>query len=329
MMIKINNASTDPYFNMALDEYVTKNMKRGTIFYFYQNRPTVVIGRNQNTFEEINFDFIKEKGIEVVRRISGGGAVYHDLGNLNFTFVADAEEYAGFDFVKFTRPVIKTLEKIGIKAEHTGRNDITIDGKKFSGNAQYRYKNRVMHHGTILFDVNIEDMVQALNVSPDKIISKGVKSVRSRVTNVSEHLNTPLSIEEFREILTRTILEEEEFNTQYELTEEDLKAIKELRDQKFKTWEWVYGTSPAFNVQKKLRFDWGSIDIRLNVEKGIIRGCKIYGDFFAARDMEEFENLLVGARYAEEDISGKIMQIDVAEYLPAASKDDILKVLLL
>lgn len=328
-MIKINNTSTDPYFNMALDEYVTKNMKEGTVFYFYQNRPTVVIGRNQNTFEEINSDFIKEKGIEVVRRISGGGAVYHDFGNLNFTFVADAGEYAGFDFVKFTRPVIKALEKIGIKAEHTGRNDITIEGKKFSGNAQYRYKNRVMHHGTILFDVNIEDMVQALNVDQDKIVSKGVKSVRSRVTNISEHLAFPLSIEEFKKILTETILEEEEFNKEYNLTEEDLKAINELRDKKFKTWEWVYGTSPAFNVQKKLRFDWGSMDVRLDIENGIIKGCKIYGDFFAARDIEDLENLVVGLRYTDEDIKNKIVQTDIAEYLPAASQEDLIRVFLL
>ncbi|SHG80688.1 lipoate-protein ligase [Thermosyntropha lipolytica DSM 11003] len=326
-MIKINNTSQDPYFNMALDEYATKNFLKGTVFYFYQNKPTVVIGRHQNAFEEVNLDFVRERGIEVVRRISGGGAVYHDLGNLNFTFIADAGSYTSFDFVKFTRPVIKALAKIGIKAEHTGRNDITIAGKKFSGNAQYRYKNRVMHHGTILFAVNIEDMVQALNVDPDKIVSKGVKSVRSRVTNISEHLTSPLSLEEFKEILTATILEEEDFNQEYALTEEDLRAINELRDKKFKTWEWIYGTSPHFNVQKKMRFDWGSLDIRLDVEKGIIKGCKIYGDFFAARDIEELERLLTGTRYEEEDIKAKLEAVKVADYLPAATAEDILKVL--
>lgn len=328
-MIKINNTSNDPYFNMALDEYATKNFTEGTVFYFYQNKPTVVIGRNQNAFEEVNLDFVKKRGIEVVRRISGGGAVYHDLGNLNFTFIADAGEHTSFDFVKFTRPVIKALEKIGIQAEHTGRNDITIEGKKFSGNAQYRYKNRVMHHGTILFDVNIEDMVQALNVDPDKMVSKGVKSVRSRVTNISEHLAFPMSVEDFKKILTETILEEEDFNQEYELTAEDLKAINELRDKKFKTWEWIYGTSPAFNVQKKMRFDWGSMDIRLNVEKGVIKGCRIYGDFFAAKEIEEFEKLLLGTRYAEEDIKERINEIEVADYLPAASREDLLKVLLM
>ncbi|MBO8159828.1 lipoate--protein ligase [Thermosyntropha sp.] len=326
-MIKINNTSTDPYFNMALDEYVTKNITSETIFYFYQNRPTVVVGRNQNTFEEVNLDFVKERGIEVVRRISGGGAVYHDFGNLNFTFVADAADDVGFDFTRFTRPVIKALDKIGIKAEHTGRNDITIEGKKFSGNAQFRYKNRVMHHGTILFDVNIEDMVAALNVSPDKIISKGVQSVRSRVTNISEHLKSPISLEEFKEILTQTILEEEDFNQEYNLTEKDLKAINELRDNKFKTWEWVYGFSPAFNVQKKMRFDWGSIDIRLNVDKGTIKSCKIFGDFFASRDIEDLEKSLTGILYREEDIKEYLDRINITDYIPRCSEEDFMKLL--
>jgi len=192
-MIRIVNDHTDPRINLAVEEYALNYLDpREEYVILWQNEPTVVVGRNQNTVAEVNAPFIKERGIHVVRRLSGGGAVYHDFGNLNFTFIVDAQKEMVSNFEYFTRPVIQALASLGVEAEFSGRNDITIDGKKFSGNAQYWSKNRLLHHGTILFNSQLDVVQEALNVSADKLQSKGVKSVRSRVTNIYPYLKTPL-----------------------------------------------------------------------------------------------------------------------------------------
>lgn len=325
-MIEIINQSSDPYFNLALEEYVIKEMgSTDDVFILWQDEPTVVVGRNQNTLEELNNDYIKKNNIQVVRRLSGGGAVYHDLGNLNFTFITAEQQKIGFDFIKFTQPVIKTLGKLGIEAENNGRNDITIEGKKFSGNAQFRYRKKILHHGTILFDSNLNDVSQALNANPEKIISKGVKSVRSRVTNISEWLANPLSIHDFKDILSETISSEEKHVEKYYLSETDLAAVNKLRKTKYLSWAWNYGNSPPFNIQKTARFDWGNIDIRLLIKKGRISTCKIYGDFFASREIAELEEHLMGTLYKEEAIGRSLSQINIKTYLPAAKKNEIIE----
>ncbi|MDD2373653.1 MAG: lipoate--protein ligase [Syntrophomonadaceae bacterium] len=324
-MLEIINRSNDPYFNLALEDYL---LNRGDIkediFLLWQNSPVVVVGRNQNTVEEINQSFIQEKGIEVVRRISGGGAVYHDLGNLNFTFIVNDAPSLTLDFTRFTAPVIKALETIGVKAEDQGRNDISIKGRKFSGNAQCRQQGRLMHHGTILFDTNLEDMEQALTVDSAKISSKGVKSVRSRVTNITEHISSPVSIEEFQDILSSTIDKNRECR---ELSPSELSIVESLRDNKFRRWEWIYGFSPPFNVRKSQRFDWGSIDFRINVIKGLITDCKIYGDFFATGDISIIEQQLIGVRYRDEDLRQVLEHINLAAYFPSAYVKDIIELI--
>lgn len=327
-MIEIINKSTDPYFNLALEEYVIKNFdSKNEFFFLWQNQPTVVVGKNQNTIEEINQEYIEKENVNVVRRMSGGGAVYHDLGNLNFTFIVNENNFS-LDFQQFTQPVIKALDMIGIKAENNGRNDITIRGKKFSGNSQFRYHDRLLHHGTILFDSNLENVTRALNVKQEKIESKGVKSVRSRVTNISEHLSSPLDIEGFKKILTDTIKNEAEEFESYDLSEKDIAAIQELRNKKYATWEWVYGKSPQFNTQGLSRFDWGNIDIRLNVKQGFITECKIYGDFFADRDITELENKFIQVPYRPETIRELINKVNIRQYLPQATEEEIVSLLL-
>lgn len=325
-MLEIINKSNDPFFNLALEEYL---LNRGDIqediFLLWQNRPVVVVGRNQNTVEEINQEFIRSRGVDVVRRISGGGAVYHDLGNLNFTFIADEEQSLSLNFTRYTAPVIKALEIIGVKAENQGRNDITIQGRKFSGNAQCRLHGRVMHHGTILFDSNLEDMQQALTVDPAKIASKGVKSVRSRVTNIKEHITSPITIAEFKDVLSNTIDKDRECR---ELTPAEQSTVESLRDNKFRRWEWVYGFSPPFNVRKSQRFDWGNIDFRIEVKKGLVKECKIYGDFFAARDVGIIEQQLIGLRYQGEDMRQILESLNLASYIPEARSEEIINLLL-
>lgn len=323
-MIEIVNSSTDPYFNMALEEYLVKHMDASQNFFMlWQNQPAVIVGRNQNTREEINPSYIKRQGIDVVRRLSGGGAVYHDLGNLNFTFVLNNDkDFANFE--KFTRPVINTLAILGIDAENNGRNDISIKGRKFSGNSQFKHQHRLLHHGTILFNSNFDEMVQALNPSGVKISSKGIKSVHSRVTNISEHLSNPVTIEEFKQLLTAEVFRGEPDTVRYQLTETDLQYINKLRNDKYATWAWVYGTSPVYNLRKTCSFAWGNVDIRLDIKHGIISQCRIYGDYFALGDMAELERELTGIYYREGDIHTLLSAIELNSFLPHCSKDEFL-----
>ena len=326
-MQQIINPSADPYFNMALEEYCIMHLPaQDDYFMLWQNPAAVIVGRNQNTLEEVNASYMEEQGIAVVRRLSGGGAVYHDPGNLNFTFVV--EENQDFNnFEKFTRPVIRTLQRIGISAENNGRNDITIAGKKFSGNAQFKHKHRLLHHGTILFATDIEQMAKALNPSPEKISSKGIKSVRSRVTNVSDHLPSALTIEEFKQILTEEVFRLDSGPQIYRLSDADHQFINELRDQKYARWEWNYGASPPYNLRQVGSFSWGSLDIRLEVKRGLIRSCRIFGDFFSPREISELESLLLGTPFHAAGLRQRLKVIDLRQFFPQSNIEEFLSLL--
>jgi len=326
-MLYIRNDSVSPYYNLALEEYVLKNLGQEESFILlWQNEPSVIIGRFQNTIAEINTEYIEKNGINVVRRITGGGAVYHDLGNLNFSFIVSGSQM-NIDFRRFTEPVVKALAKMGVKAEHTGRNDITIDGKKFSGNAQYHYRDRILHHGTLLFNSRLENVQQALNVKPSKIETKGIKSVRSRVTNIIDYLENKISIYEFRDLLLTYLFDEKPIR-EYKLTEEDQAGIKKLMQDKYLTWEWNYGSSPAFNLTKSERFACGEIEVRLNVNKGLIEACKIYGDFFSNEDIDELAAKFVGVRYKKEDLAALLEDIELNKYFGSLSQQEFLQLLI-
>jgi len=326
-VLYIRNESVSPYYNLALEEYVLKNLGHEESFILlWQNEPSVIIGRFQNTIAEINNEYIEKNGINVVRRITGGGAVYHDLGNLNFSFIVSGSQ-RNIDFRRFTEPVVKALAKMGVKAEHTGRNDITIDGKKFSGNAQYHYRDRILHHGTLLFNSRLENVQQALNVKPSKIETKGIKSVRSRVTNIIDYLENKISIYEFRDLLLTYLFDEKPIR-EYKLTEEDQAGIKKLMQDKYLTWEWNYGSSPAFNLTKSERFACGEIEVRLNVNKGLIEACKIYGDFFSNEDIDELAAKFVGVRYKKEDLAALLEDIELNKYFGSLSQQEFLQLLI-
>lgn len=323
-----NKGITDPQVNLAIEEYILRNLdiEKDSYLLFYINQPSIIIGRNQNTIEEINTDYVEDNGVIVVRRLSGGGAVYHDLGNLNFSFITKDDGESFHNYKKFTQPVVDALAKLGVQAELSGRNDILAEGRKVSGNAQYATKGRMFSHGTLMFDLNIDAVVDALKVKQDKIESKGIKSVRSRVTNIKPFLKEDITIEDFKLEILKSIFGGEEQINYYELTEEDWEKIHEISRTRYQTWEWNYGKSPRFNIQKTNRFPSGGIDIRLEVNKGIIEEIKIYGDFFGVGEVTEIEELLTGVQYSREAIDEKLGNLDIAHYFGGITKEDFLKV---
>lgn len=315
-MITIINKSKDPRFNLALEEYVLKYLPiKEDIVMLWQNEPSIIIGRNQNTIEEINASFVKKHNINVVRRISGGGAVYHDLGNLNFTFVTDSTKDNLNNFRKFTQPVIDALRVLGVPAEFAGRNDIVVEGKKISGNAQSFWKGRMFHHGTILFDANLEVVQEALNVKIDKIESKGIKSVRSRVTNILPYLKEKMTVEQFEQHLLKFLLGTDDIESMvYCLTNEDLEKINQLKKEKYDTWKWNYGESPEFTVVKEKRYQGGKVSFKLNVIDGIIKDIRIYGDFFGKLDVKDIEEGLIGKLFKEDIIKEELTKFNLEDY---------------
>jgi lipoate-protein ligase A len=325
----IVNNSNNPRYNLALEEYAFKHLNRDNDYVIlWINEPSIIIGKNQNTVEEVNSAFVKENNINVVRRITGGGAVYHDLGNLNFSIITSTNGVEKIDFKKYNIPIIKSLEKLGIQCELSGRNDMTIDGKKFSGIAQSIWKKRVLNHGTLLFDSKLDVLSNALNVKQDKIESKGVKSVKSRVTNIRPYLTEDVDILTFKELLLKYIFEMEgQPLEEYKLTKEELNNIQKLVDEKYGTWEWNYGESPDFNYKNYKRFPFGAIEVRLQVGNGFIEDCKIYGDFFGTEDVGKLENKLKGIKYEVDEIEKVIEDEPIEKYFGNISKEEFLSFL--
>ena len=323
------NDSNDPRYNLAFEEYCFKELDlEDNYIIFWINGPAIIIGKNQNTLEEINQSYVNENNIQVVRRITGGGAVYHDLGNLNFSIISKADGPEKIDFHKFNIPVVKSLEKLGINCELSGRNDITIDGKKFSGIAQSVWKKRVLNHGTLLFDTKLDTLSNALNVKQDKIESKGVKSVKSRVTNIKPYMMEDVDIYGFRDLILNNMFEMEGLEpVEHKLSQEDLDNINKLFEEKYSTWEWNYGESPKFNYQNYKRFPFGSVDIRFNVVSGLIKDLKIYGDFFGTEDVAKLAANLEDTKYTKEELEKKILNEPLEKYFGNISKEEFIELM--
>lgn len=324
----LKNSNTNPFFNLALDEYAMRHIDVDEDFFFlWQNEPSVIIGNNQNAVEEVNQKFIDEKNIHVARRVSGGGAVYHDFGNLNFTFIINVDDPGKVNYKKFVQPIIDALASMGVKAKASGRNDILIDGLKISGNAQRLANGKLMHHGTLMYDLNIEDMVRSLNVAPDKIISKGMKSVRSRVTNIKDHLPEGTTLQDFWDAL-QYYLSDEGKDEEIILSDEDIQKIQKEADERFSTWDWVYGASPEFNLKNEARFSGGKVEVLADVDKGgSIRSIRFMGDYLGLEGVSELEKQLVGVKFKMDAVDAVLSQNDLRIYFGNITKEEILSVI--
>ncbi|UQS82198.1 lipoate--protein ligase [Bombilactobacillus folatiphilus] len=320
--------------NLATEQYLMNNKNFDEpLVLFYIEGPCIIVGRNQNTLEELNNDYVREHQITVTRRLSGGGAVYQDLGNLCFSFVVDAQDEEFGNFKKITQPIVDALHRLGATgAEVSGRNDILIDGKKFSGNAMYTKNGKTFSHGTLSYNVDLDVLTKALHVQKDKIASKGIKSIRSRVTNIRPYLDQQyqqLTTEQFRDVLLLSLFQANDLSQikdhEYHITAEDQKAIEQLKQDIYYNWDWVYGKSPEFTVKNRKHFDMGTIDARFLIEHGKIAQAKFYGDFFGTQNVGELEQQLQGTIYDYDHLAQKLQAMDLNQYFTGVRAEDLIE----
>ena len=313
-----NHYNLDAYFNLALEEYLLKQ-KTGSYIYLWQNDNSVIIGVNQNAFNEINFEYTNKNNVKVVRRLTGGGAVYHDIFNVNYTIIEPFNKDED-SYVKFTKPVIDYLNSIGVKAEFSGRNDVCIDGKKISGNAQTIYKDRILHHGTLLFSSNIEALNNSLKENKLKISDKGIKSIRARVTNISEYLPEGFTISSFIEGLSNFLRKDcQEFS----LSKEDICNIEKLKKEKYSTYEWNIGSSPKGSTKFEYKFNFGVLSLVFDLVKGKMQNVNVFGDFFSIKPIGEWAEKLNGLEFTKAKL--KDVFVDVKNYIVNANGIEILE----
>lgn len=325
-MVYIISDSTDANFNFALEKYTMYDLEIAEeYFLFWRTEPTLMIGKFQNALQEINMDYVKENHVNIVRRITGGGTIYTDMNGWQFSFITKNPKDQRIDFAKFTQPILEALSSIGINAELSGRNDLLIDGRKFSGNAQYKTKKISLHHGSLLFNTNLENMVRALNVDDEKIISKGVKSVRSRVTNIAEHMDQKLSSESFRDLMLDYLTRD---MATYSLTLDDIKAINVIKAEQFDTWEWNFGKSPKFNITKEKRYEGGKLTVCSSVNKGVLQNIEFYGDFFEQKDLAPLKECLIGCQYNEHAINLALKKIQADNFIYQITLEEILDLII-
>ncbi len=327
-MIIYRNNNTDPYFNLAAEEYLL-NTADEDVFMLWRDEASVIIGKNQNAYAELDVDYVENNNVKVVRRLTGGGAVFHDLGNVNFTFITSGESSV-LNFEKFTKPVVDAIKALGCSNVFlSGRNDIMIDNQKISGNAQTSQNGKTLHHGTLLYSSDLSRLAKALRVDEEKIKSKGIKSVRNRVGNIKEILKTDLDVQSFMEYVEKYV--SGQYGRQIRsFSLAQIQDIQRLADEKYSTWEWNFGRSKEYVADKKKRYDFGSVCVSLTAEKGLIKDIKITGDFFGVKDIFDVENSLLGCRLSKNDLVLALddMSFSFNEYISGMTKNDFVELLL-
>ena len=300
-MICIHLTEDDPYFCLAAEEFLLKNYAVD-IFMIWQSHDTVVVGKHQNAMGEINYRHVRDKGIKVARRISGGGTVFHDRGNVNFTFIKNVGRPDEVSFRKFTEPIRGTLAQMGVTAETSGRNDLLVEGKKISGNAEHIFRNRVLHHGTLLYSSDLANLGDAIRVIPGRYGGKAVQSNRSTVANISEFLSHPMTSGEFIGKLFDYQLAADPGNRMVALQKHEISEIRKLAATKFATPEWQFGYSPAYTFNSHHHPEGLELEIYLSVEKGRIVTAQIAGNFYEPEKCALLELELVGKLHLFEEV---------------------------
>ncbi|MFT4070541.1 MAG: lipoate--protein ligase [Dysgonamonadaceae bacterium] len=321
MMIYILGESHSPAFNLALEEYCFRRLTQyDKIFLLWRNEPSIIVGKHQNTLEEINTQYVREKGIHVVRRISGGGTVYHDLNNLNYTIISNEEKGIGFDLKDFTKPIISTLKKLGVTAELSPRNDLRIDGKKICGTAQAFVKGRMMFHGCLLFNADLSALSKGLKEPKEIIKSKGVKSVRSEVDNILPHLREPLQVEQFADKILETIKEEYPEIKPFDFSPEEIALFKKTATEKYSDWEWNYAHSPAFTIEKRTLTSMGELKVHATISEGRIREISVWT---AEENLSSLADNFIGVKYCQEALEEKLQQTPSSFLIPGLTMQEI------
>lgn len=325
-MLIIDSPSNNAFFNIATEEYLLYKYPTEDIFLLYVNAPSIIIGKFQNTLAEINLDYVNEQKIKVVRRMSGGGAVYHDLGNLNFSFHTLLGTNDFMDFSKFTEPVINLLNELNVPAKLEGRNDLLVDGKKFSGNAKLARNGKMIQHGTLLINSQMSILGEALKVNPLKFIDKAVKSNRARVTNLIDYLPANTTLDSFKELLIKKMSTTNENVEIYKLSDEDIKEIEKLVTEKYDTWDWNFGFSPDYNFKKAIKIPAGFIELHMDVIRGgQIDKVKIFGDFFASKPIEELEGKFIGQNHDIDSLKTILSTINLIDYFGKVTENEMIE----
>ena len=323
-MIYLESKSFDPHFNLAMEQYIFDQMDRNEEYFFlWQNANTIVVGKHQNTIAEINQKFVEEHNISVVRRLSGGGAVYHDMGNLNFTFLVRKEDY---DLNKQLDVILRAVQKLGLQAEKSGRNDILVDGKKFSGNAYFETEGHCYHHGTIMVNVNLPELSKYLSVSKDKLVSKGVDSVQSRVMNLSQ-ANPDITIEKLKGALQEAF--SEVYKCKLEILDESLldQPVIEERANYFSSWDTIFGKKITFQHEIERRFEWGNMQLQMEISKGMIQELNVFSDALVPWFMDQFAQKLKGQKYQFEEMKRACEQVKMKSKQEECMLQDIIVLL--
>ncbi len=326
-MFVVMNEHTSAAFNHAAEEYLM-NTFTDDIFMLWRAERAILIGACQNALAEVDVDYVKEHDIEVVRRTSGGGTVFCDLGNTNFSFIKSAGEVEKGDFKQFVKPILDLLESLFVPAEFTGRNDILVDGKKVSGNAQYRTRDRMLHHGTLLYSADLSVLAKALTPHPLKYQAKGVKSVRARVGNIQPYVEGSMDIQAFRHAINQYILAHIPGAVAYHFTDKDIEAIEKIAANKFGSWDWTYGRSPKVAVQNAKKLDGGVVETAFEVKNGKLKGVRFFGDFLCKREIETVEGLLEGVSHEKDAIASKLNTLVFDDYFYGIGVDEIVELLL-